>query len=704
MRKTFPRLIFPTILVLMGFSRENALAQNFCRPQKRPVAIISSGGSSLGAYQAGAMFRILQSLQMESSRYELKLLAGASAGGVNSLLAFQDACAERSPNWLYQFWTQPIAKELFSPAPRPELQSSLLNSKAFDEIQGRFFADWKRSTHSCDIVLSIPLTLRDPLKLNYSGQQQSNAQFLNFSLRAQPGSPARLSNYANPFENTTHFLLNLNPQNPEDSLAGIARATTSIPYIFPSEPLSFCPLLSQDPRLKEMHPPYQCPPQDQRVGEFIDGALLDATPLAQAVRSLKRGLQTNCQTSQSQWLDVPTLKNSTSLDPNILLINLDVRNRIRVESPQKESFSSGVFSLLGDLLQSARDRELTQVIDSEVNIRSQILSLQSHFPRWSEEWNGFFGFFDQDFRAFDFWVGYVDMEESLRKDFPDLLGSAEIWAKTPTSPLAQCLRLAVRAPSHFELGRNCPHLSLPEQQLLGILQVENRSPPKTEDENLSLFYRRLEKLSEVQFEFNELELSPSQTAQAPTLVRGWLGKSTRHFSQKFPHDSGTTLDAISGYLFGLTDPIPENKFFYMVWGNTFEVGGSQLISVDYRANRFWRWPLAVEVYAPRALSTSVEKAASFSLLTGLELQKPWSSGVEYLFSLRGGYQWTSGSPNPTMCLAGNPEYCRGPTFSPMIAAVFFQTLRLQTGVKFTWDPANSGNADVVGLFSGGLQF
>lgn len=675
-----------------------------CALERRPVAIVASGGTSLGAYQAGAMARLLEALKAQSTNYELKLLAGASAGGINSLLAFQDHCSEKGAqksSWLYRFWTAPVAASLFAPE---EKRISLLNPLAFDAVSRNFFKDWEQSTHRCDLVLSIPLTLKQPEKFHLSGGQTSNSQFLNFSLRARPGHPSELTNYANPFENSLTSILDLESQAQAEVLSSLARATSSIPIIFPAQKISYCSLKKEDPGLMQLRPPFRCPSQQKKVGEFIDGALLDATPLATSIRLLKRGLVNVCQPESgqprhAQWIPVPRVAAAPALNSQLLIISLDVRNRLKPRPAEnKLSLTGGVTELLGDLLQSARDRELMNLLDSEGEVRHQILSLRSHFPRWSEEWNGFFGFFDQDLRSFDYWVGYIDMEESLHRGFPDLLG------QTPRprheSLLPDCLRATIR----HETSPACTRLSPNERILFAALSSEDATPPHDQRQARSLFNQRMEKLSQAEFEFDELGLSKTQTARAPTQVRGWIGQSSRNLAKTFPGDSGTTLDAVSGFLFGLTDPIPADKFMHMVWGSSFEWGYSHLVSIDYKESRFWRWPLVVELLAPRALSTSNEEAVSATLLSGIELQKPDSSSLDYLVSLRVGYQFSNQSDQRSLCQAGQIEACEGFSFSPSLAAVFFGTLRLQTGVKITWDKNDPKNINSTALFSGGLQF
>lgn len=681
---------------MLLFVSHLAHAEPHCAVTERPVAIVMSGGTSLGAYQAGALARALEHFQSQPKAYKIQLLAGASAGGINALLAYQDLCATEHKGWLQKFWTQKVTAGLFQSVPE---QTSLLNAAAFGQINQDFFKDWSASHHACDLVLSIPLTLKDPVKLQMPGPTKSltsNAQFLNFNLRMRPGRPARLENYINPFAASTSALLDLDKKPTEQALLKLATATSSIPLIFQPVPVSFCQLDKEDPTITHLRPPFRCPEDRIKTGEFIDGALLDTTPLAPSVKLLKKGLVRECQgaTGSSRWLAIPRPEAEGELLPEILIVNLDVRNRDATATTAVDSVAGGVSQLLGNLLKSARDREWINLLENESQVREQILSLQSHFPRWSEEWNGFFGFFDADLRAFDFAVGYIDMEKTLKADSTS--------AKN-TDALIQCLRQYLQNPQ----GR-CADLTDSEQILFQTLLREtaplDNTLPSVGPKPASRFFERMNQLSRRSFHFDELGLADTDAAMAPVRVRSLLSENSKNLTRAYSGDSGTTLNAVAGYLFGISDPLPVESQFHVAWGSSFEVGYSQLVALDYLEARYWRIPVIAEIFSPEGLSTANSEAAALSIYSGIELQKPVSSSLEYLVSLRMGYQISNRSADQLACQRGQLQNCEGFTFSPTAAAVFFNGLRLQAGVKLTMDAENSKNINTAGIFQGGLQF
>lgn len=653
-----------------------------CRAGPRPVAIVLSGGTSLGAYQAGALARALEFFAARPHEYQVQMFAGASAGGINGVLGYQDLCGDQNQRWLKRFWTGPITERLF----RPNAETgSLLNREAFAPLESQFRADFEKSHHRCEAVLSVALTLADPLRVEIPGDQASQSQFLTFNLRLSPGSPAQVTNFVNPFDSATSSMLHLDAKNPATDLMDLARATSSIPLIFPAQKLRYCAMKRDDPTLRHAPPPFHCPANDVRTGAFIDGALLDTTPLAQAVRQLKRGLVRDCTGLGSKWLSVPRNENQGEILNDLLILNLDVRNR-NDEGRPAQSLAGGVGKLLGDLLKSARDREIVNLLESEPRVRDQILSLRSHFPRWSEEWNGFFGFFDAELRKFDFAVGYVDMEKSLRTDRQSARESGA---------LVQCLRAYAEKPT-----ATCAGLSHEEEILFRTLVREDVNAPT---EKPSRFARRMHALSQEGYTFRELDLDHSETAMAPIRVRGQVDRGARGLAKHYPEDSATTLGAVSGYLFGAGDPLPVERVYHLNWGTGFEAGYSQLFGLNYLSGSYWRWPIVAQVYAPSLLSTAPGRTTAITLYSGIEWQSFFSSSVENLVSLRAGYQYST-SDREAPCARGRLEACRGPTLEPAFAVIFFGNFRLQAALKVTFDQRDFENVTAAGLFQGGLQF
>lgn len=81
----FQHLIF--ILACLGIMDSHAQGV-----QKKALALTTSGGVSLGSYQSGLLYFSNQIVKF-GQKHELKLVTGASAGGINSLLSIFDVCS-----------------------------------------------------------------------------------------------------------------------------------------------------------------------------------------------------------------------------------------------------------------------------------------------------------------------------------------------------------------------------------------------------------------------------------------------------------------------------------------------------------------------------------------------------------------------------------------------------------------------------------
>ena len=86
-----------------------------------------------------------------------------------------------------------------------------------------------------------------------------------------------------------------------------------------------------------------------------------------------------------------------------------------VDEPSPETgFLSRVLSMSGDLVESAQARELGQLVNERADLSNRLHLAMSNLPKASEHLWAFIGFFEQDFRRFDFYVGMYDALVELR--------------------------------------------------------------------------------------------------------------------------------------------------------------------------------------------------------------------------------------------------------------------------------------------------
>lgn len=146
--------------------------------KKAPFVLSISGGISLGAYQAGVNWGLLELVRrinddpnfaagLDAPAYSLAAVAGASAGNINTLLWAIEACTFRKPappdqSLFWQFWVRMGLADLFPEHPQtrsPErglLDRTLIQDTVFAEIDRRMRSEDLKA--GCTIPIGLTLT------------------------------------------------------------------------------------------------------------------------------------------------------------------------------------------------------------------------------------------------------------------------------------------------------------------------------------------------------------------------------------------------------------------------------------------------------------------------------------------------------------------------------------------------------------------
>jgi hypothetical protein len=119
----------------------------------RKLAIAISGAVSLGSYEAGVMYEVLEAIAKynekedekdEPNRIEIDVITGASAGGMTAGILAQkllcDGKSLRDPytNPLYESWVQEVDIGKLLEKPREEYKFSLLSSRVVESIGEKY--------------------------------------------------------------------------------------------------------------------------------------------------------------------------------------------------------------------------------------------------------------------------------------------------------------------------------------------------------------------------------------------------------------------------------------------------------------------------------------------------------------------------------------------------------------------------------------
>ncbi len=170
----------------------------------RSVALVVSGGVSLGAYEAGYVHFASEAGKATPGAASLKLVAGASAGSVNSLVAATNHCLPMtddprdSVGW--QAWIPIGYRSLFDEDAVSGI--NIFTRKPLRESGERLWKVWRQGLRDdCDVVLAVSTTRFDPIPIRLAADLAVPRQEEKFVLRIEgrgPGVAPRVTNYGDP--------------------------------------------------------------------------------------------------------------------------------------------------------------------------------------------------------------------------------------------------------------------------------------------------------------------------------------------------------------------------------------------------------------------------------------------------------------------------------------------------------------------------
>ncbi len=201
---------------------------------KTQVALVLSGGVSLGSYIAGALDELLAALATVSDRYEIDIITGASAGATTAALIAHSLLYRNGMTSLHHAWVEAVDMvDLLAPTVPPGEGLSLLSGRPLVEIAGRELA-WPPGTPVqrsalCAPTLTVAMTLTNVMALQYLSRVPEQAA----------GRPETFAQLRNSEQQTFHLGSNLAPTDPLwQTLVDVARASAAIPFVFPLVPLT----------------------------------------------------------------------------------------------------------------------------------------------------------------------------------------------------------------------------------------------------------------------------------------------------------------------------------------------------------------------------------------------------------------------------------------------------------------------------------
>jgi len=390
------------------------------------VSVTVSGGVSLGVYEAGQLAYTLTTVRDHLGPAQLRLATGASAGSLNALLSILATCGEdRSFTATALFWDTwiPIGfEQLLVPAGASSLGA--FSRTWLDRRATELEQVWAHGLDaSCDVVLGISATRLEPRVLRTAGGRlQLPRMDEKFVLRIRgrgPGRPPLATNYAP--GGLRHFSLLLTTPEGEVAFSEVRDllfASMAFPMAFSPQELRIC----DGGRTAT---PGVCLPFEATATTFLDGGVFDNGPLRLAVQLAAAGLSDDGQ--RLRWGDGRP-DAAHEVPPSLVFgyLNVDATEYPVPVGPARsaeQGLPQQLVSVLGAFVESARAKELTLLVEERPDVADQVLMPRRRLPAAGAPLNAFLGFFETEFRMFDFVLGMYDAERGLAHRAPGPAGS-----------------------------------------------------------------------------------------------------------------------------------------------------------------------------------------------------------------------------------------------------------------------------------------
>jgi predicted acylesterase/phospholipase RssA len=394
---------------------------------KDRLAIIVGGGVSLGAYQAGYLYTLSEELKREGARPVLYV--GASAGTINALLMAVEMCYPSAPDPALS----PL-RTAWMDASLAVLRSGVNTSPTavFPQDGVRSIAQILRTrltrgiAKDCDFVIAVETSRLRPRPIPI--KEHDTIPYLQepFTIRvtvAADGFP-RIRNYVADDLSAPSSLLPF-PVD-QDSAAGrneamdqlidLVLASSAFPGAFPQVALRHC-MTDPSDRGSRQRGPTECGKlQVYTRTPFVDGGILDNTPVDLAIQTAQGGWLS--EGSSPGWSVQPhAVVGQQPLPPGLAYLFVDTGNDVYdplpAPPPTLGSFTSFAASFATGFIDAARGRSLYDTVERYPDLRTH-LTVSSLHPRLASRFLfDFFGFFDTRLRDFDFTGGMYDAARSI---------------------------------------------------------------------------------------------------------------------------------------------------------------------------------------------------------------------------------------------------------------------------------------------------
>jgi len=365
--------------------------------EKIKSSMVISGGVSLGAYESGynwALIKMISKVRESNKLVEpdLRSIAGASAGAINSALSAMYWCQKDSiplkntvdDNLFYDTWVNLDIDDLIIPGKDPENKSTLFSARVLVEKGKKIVEHMQQPIYkkNCEVPLGIAVTKAVPIVENFGDLKMKNQNFsIPLTFKEKNGKAIVENRDMPPSEN---FYISIpNIEKDYSKLIDVLLASSAFPAAFPQVKLDYA---------------YKGKTYSHY---FVDGGVYDNVPLDLAV---------NLDSEASLFF---------FLDPsNIRKEKIAVQEKEEKEEVPVGFISTNLDPLLGsaDIYQSIM---LYKAFNKHIryNPKRSLMHSSRYHPIAGKFLAHFGAFLDLNFRIYDYYVGVYDAIYHLASAF-----------------------------------------------------------------------------------------------------------------------------------------------------------------------------------------------------------------------------------------------------------------------------------------------
>ncbi len=661
---------------------------------KKTHAITITGGVSLGVYEAGFLYEAIR--LSKKNLQNGTIFTGASAGAMNSFISIMETCSPKQvkmkDSLFWKSWAELNIDDFYYKEVKKK--SSILSRDSFNKLFSNIKNYWERGLKkNCKSYLALSVTRKNPLNF-INGKKLLSPRTIESFYFVITGKgigiePEIKNHHLN--DGSIHAYLPFKKQGNFEIIKNIMMASSSFPLAFEPEPVKHCLIYPQKKST--------CNHENVRIDNFIDGGVFNNGPLDLAYKVSK------------------SLNKVHNTD--FLFFDPEIQNYPLIEDEQivkkEKSVLTNSMSFIKNFILSSRSSQISNFLGSHPQIEKKLQLIKGELPLASDAISGFFGFFEKDFRAFDFLVGVANARRNLLKqsgirfDFNRRKNSVDQFVSCYVA-LQDLNRKELKhctfGQSNFEillkvalerLFENCRLLNSSyslENKLCSFAQKggnlaelfpnwSKKYAKRKKETSLDYLMRRL---SFYKFEFKDLGLEKDESSMGLIKVKEKLRIAIKNAANGQEIGERILLKNLSAPMLNYLFYSPNFSEKYALFGsNSFDFGISNVVNKSSIPALYHRYSLGVIVNGINSYENAGKWHVGLVPYLGYqhEIKALSNPTIQNRIEIRAGYQISSknkfkmGLCNVRSNFSESFPHCSHPIIAGVLGVQFFDSIKVQ---------------------------